>query len=152
MEFIKEIKKPAHANYRKNCLYCGREFDCVRVDAKFCTPLCRVKYNNSNGVKPKNGKFKEIKEEEKIKEAAKIKGRLKDFDFMVDSLGLVQYDRDWKNFQEYLHDNFGLPKKATSSFKKVKIWVDEINRVQKTKIEFIKLRTKEGTRIQFLVN
>jgi len=40
-KIIREVKT-VQANYLCKCECCGREFESLRKDAKYCSPLCRV--------------------------------------------------------------------------------------------------------------
>lgn len=125
VEFIKEQKKVEHANYKKTCKYCGREFDCVRYDAKFCTPLCRVKYNQNGALK------KSIKEASTKK--TEPKQQFRKFDFSA-ALGSSPADENWLEFRQYLLEQFGWTKASTISYKGVKKLVDQWNKNHKRQI------------------
>jgi hypothetical protein len=121
IEFVKEQRKVSHANYKKKCEYCGREFFSVRIDAKFCTALCRVKYFQ-------NGGSNEPKKREK---KATPNREYKEFDFYA---RINEYDDDWREFRNYLNDTFGWKKYETTSFKKVKELAEEWNEQHKEQI------------------
>lgn len=126
VEFIKEQKKVEHANYKKICQYCGREFECVRYDAKFCTPLCRVKFNQNGALK------KSIKETTSKKTDPKDL-QFKKFDFIA-SIGQSYANEKWNEFRQYLLEQFGWTKQSTLSYKSVKNLCDIWNKNHKRQI------------------
>ncbi len=143
MEFIKEQKKPTHANYKKRCVYCGREFECVRIDAKFCTALCRVKFQKEGRIKIDDT----LKTE---KTAQKVAKKYKSFDFIISSGSYYTSSPDWCEFTTYLKNEFGWLKSETISFRKLREKVEDWNMSKREpKFDLRKELTQEGTRILF---
>lgn len=140
VEFIKEQKQATHPNYKKVCLYCGREFHCVRIDAKFCTTLCRAKYNQDKGKKG-----------EKMNVPASSANGYRSFDFTCLISGYPE-DKEWKEFRGYLFKKFGWKKTETSTYKDIKYLVDDWNDKHDEQITLRKEREKHGTRVIFSVN
>ena len=135
IEFIKEQKQATHPNYKKKCLYCGREFTCVRMDAKFCTPLCRVKYHQ--------GKSRSL-------ETPSNNG-YKSFDFVCSISGYPD-DKEWREFKAYLFKKFGWKRTDLTSFKAIKKFANNWNLEHDEQITLRKEKVRNGTHIIFSVN
>lgn len=151
--FIKEQKKPEHPNYKKVCQYCGREFECIRYDAKYCTPLCRVLANKKSTV----GKA-HIDNTKKIDQKIDPVTEFKKWDFTA-SLGASPMDDTWKEFRNYLLEQFGWPKSETITFKSVKKLAEAWNKNHRRQITLSKQLVKDEknpkwytSRIIFFVN
>ena len=153
IQFIKEQKKPEHANYKKVCLYCGREFECVRIDAKYCTSLCRVMHNK--GVKRPQIKTEAPAAPAKEKKPAAPKQVYKNYEFEA-CLSCQPEDEKYKEFKNYLKAEFGCQKKEMLSLKAIKILCEEWNSKHRQKITLksMQLGRKDGfpmTKIVFFV-
>lgn len=153
IQFIKEQKKPEHANYKKVCLYCGREFECVRIDAKYCTSLCRVMHNK--GVKRPQIKKVIAEAPAKEKKPTPPKQVYKNFEFEA-CLSCQPEDEKYKEFKDYLKAEFGWQKKEMLSWKAIKKLCEEWNSKhrQKITIKSVQLGRKDGlpmTKITFFV-
>ena len=159
-QFIKEIRKPEHPNYKKMCVFCGREFESVRIDAKYCTPLCRVKHKK--GLMPPDY----IKNVEKMRAEAAVSAAdreripahtFKNFDFEA-CMSCQPEDTQWTQFKDYLKAEFGWKKGDMMSFKAVKNLCDAWNKQHKeNKITLKRSQAarKDGcpmTRIVFFVS
>lgn len=126
--FIKEQKKPEHPNYKKTCQYCGREFECVRYDTKFCTPLCRVLSHKKSSI----GKSMKANKVDELKKTTP-KEEFKKFDFVA-ALGGSPIDENWQTFRQYLLEQFGWTKPSTLSYKGVKKLSENWNKTHKKQI------------------
>ena len=126
IEFVKEQRKVSHANYKKRCEFCGREFFSVRVDAKFCTPLCRVKYF------------------QKCAKDAQESAKNETPDSIVFYTRINELDEEWENFRKYLKDTFGWKKSETLSFKKIEWLADEWNERHQKQISLSRKRVWRG--------
>lgn len=135
-KFIKEIKEPKNANYLKVCQMCEREFKSVRVDARFCCPLCKSKYARMVKATPEPKKPVEGK-------------KTTIFDF-------VEYIRsgygDYGKLQTYLKEQCGISKTDTKSVKKMIQKLNEWNSQNGNRYTLTKKQGKDGTHIVLVRN